>query len=539
MGPRAGELRWSEPSWHWPTSRSPPAAAAGRPPGPRAELPGRRPRPRPDHPDPVPRHPPRPRRPLGARPGPRPVGRDQAGRRAGPGHTPPASGRGAGRGGRRPVVGGRADRAEAIIPVDRFVAYLEAERAFPEDSRRPPLARPQHLLLGLPGLPAAARLPPARRPDPARQPAAGPDRPPPPDGTGRRERPRRQPGALRPAPLGRAGRHRPPVPRAGGPAPPRTTVPFSAYGVPNIDATGWVADVGMASVWTTRHARRPDPRVSRPLPAADRDAYYLMSAPDADLLGDVDVFAMRAQWALAAGQPSRPPCAPTTWAARGGRPGMRWRWRAFASVNRLVYRRSGGRIAWDPDWWPGWVRRIDRFNDVYGAGVGGSCGAPSPARPAAPGRRRPTCSPCSWTGPSRCSRPSWREASRRPPGRAAASSWWWSSRRAPWSWWSTRWWSSRPWWCWWWSAGTARWWSWARRWSTGPWWSVAWSWSAGRWWSAGGWSVGGSVVVGRRVVVVGSGPGGSVVGAAVVGAAVVDGAGGPEGTAGPAATPPW
>jgi hypothetical protein len=154
---------------------------------------------------------------------------------------------------------------------------------------------------------------------------------------------------------------------------PRTTVPFSAYGVPNIDATGWVADVGMASVWTTRHAEgAPDPRVSRPLPAADRDAYYMMSAPSADLLGDIDVFAVRAQWALAAGQPLSAALRAYYLGRPGRPPGIRWRWRAFASVNRLAYRRAGGHLTWDPAWWPGWVRRVDRFNDVYGAGVGGS-----------------------------------------------------------------------------------------------------------------------------------------------------------------------
>ena len=154
---------------------------------------------------------------------------------------------------------------------------------------------------------------------------------------------------------------------------PRTTVPFSAYGVPNIDATGWVADVGMASVWTTRHAEGdPDPRVSRRLPAPDRDAYYLMSAPDADLLGDIDVFAMRAQWALAAGQPLSAALRNYYLGRPGRAPGTRWRWRAFAAVNRLAYGRDGTRTAWDPAWWANWVRRIDRFNDVYGAGVGGS-----------------------------------------------------------------------------------------------------------------------------------------------------------------------
>ena len=126
---------------------------------------------------------------------------------------------------RRPtglVAGGRADRAGGDHP-GRPLRRLPGgggarlPRGLP---RRPPVAHPQHLLLGLPRLPAAARRPCPRRPDPARQPAAGPDRPPPPDGAGRRERRRRQPGALRPAPLRRAGRHRPPVPRPRGPAPP-------------------------------------------------------------------------------------------------------------------------------------------------------------------------------------------------------------------------------------------------------------------------------------------------------------------------------
>jgi hypothetical protein len=265
---------------------------------------------------------------------------------------------------------------EAVVPVDRFVAYLEeAERAFPEDSPADLLSRVRNTYYS--GFLVSQLLPDSR--------AHGA---------------RTLHGNPR---LGRAA-HRHLTARADengvgdNPSPyvllhsgeqvdighlflgleallhPRTTVPFSAYGVPNIDATGWVADVGMASVWTTRHAEgAPDPRVSRRLPAADRDAYFLMSAPDADLLGDVDVFAMRAQWALSAGQPLSAALRAYYLGRRPGRPpGIRWRWRAFASVNRLTYSRGGGRVAWDPAWWPGWVRRIDRFNDVYGAGFGGS-----------------------------------------------------------------------------------------------------------------------------------------------------------------------
>jgi hypothetical protein len=265
--------------------------------------------------------------------------------------------------------------AEAIIPVDEFVAYLEeAERAFPDDSPADLLSRVRNTYYS--GFLVSQLLPDAR--------AHG--------GRTLHGNPR----------LGRVA-HRHLTARADengvgdNPAPyvllpsgdqidighlflgleallhPRTAVPFSAYGVPNIDATGWVADVGMASVWTTKHAEGgPDPRVSRRLPAPDRDAYYLMSAPDADLLGDVDVFAMRAQWALAAGQPLSAALRAYYLGRPGRPPGTRWRWRAFASVNRLAWGRAGDGVAWDPSWWHGWVRRIDRFNDVYGAGVGGS-----------------------------------------------------------------------------------------------------------------------------------------------------------------------
>jgi hypothetical protein len=265
--------------------------------------------------------------------------------------------------------------SEAVIPVDRFVAYLEeAERAFPGDSPVDLLSRIRNTYYSC--FLVSQLLPDAR--------AHG--------GRTLHGNPR----------LGRTA-HRHLTARADengigdNPAPyvllpsgeqidighlflgleallhPRTTVPFSAYGVPNIDATGWVADVGMASVWTTKHVEgAPDPRVSRRLPVPDRDVYFLMSAPDADLLGDIDVFAMRAQWALAAGQPLSAALRNYYLGRPGRPPGLRWRWRAFASVNRLTYARDGDRVDWDPTWWSGWVRRIDRFNDVYGAGVGGS-----------------------------------------------------------------------------------------------------------------------------------------------------------------------
>jgi hypothetical protein len=281
----------------------------------------------------------------------------------------------AGRAGDRAPAADVLTGVHACIPVDRFVAYLEeAERAFAADSPVELLSRIRNTYYS--GFLVEQLLPDAR--------ARG--------GRTLHGNPR----------LGRtAYRHLTARADENGvgdnPAPylllpsgeqvdfghlvlgldalihPRTAVPYSAYGVPNIDATGWVADVGMASVWTTKHVEgEPDPRASRRLAAADRDAYYLMSAPDADLLGDVDVFALRAHWGLAAGQPLSAALAGYYLGHRRRHPGVRWRWRAFAAVHRLAYARGGGRIAWDPAWREGWIRRIDRFNDVYGAGVGGS-----------------------------------------------------------------------------------------------------------------------------------------------------------------------
>ena len=134
-----------------------------------------------------------------------------------------------------------------------------------------------------------------------------------------------------------------------------------------------------------------------------------MSAPDADLLGDIDVFAVRAQWALAAGQPlGRParllPGPPGTAA------GIRWRWRAFASANRLAlppgqrlhHLGSGVVAGLGPPHRP--LQRRLR------AGVGGSCGdLTRPASRVWP--ETPYMLGLFLAWPSHCSRPSW------PPGR--------------------------------------------------------------------------------------------------------------------------
>src|SRR5215218_8543688 len=107
-----------------PSGRSVSPAPGGPRPRPgrgRGPAPGRH------HPDPLPGPPPRPRRPLGAPPGPGPVGRDQAGGRAHPAaHRLPSLVAALEQGDARHWSPAAAlTGSEAIIPVDRFVAYLE------------------------------------------------------------------------------------------------------------------------------------------------------------------------------------------------------------------------------------------------------------------------------------------------------------------------------------------------------------------------------------------------------------------------------
>jgi hypothetical protein len=160
---------------------------------------------------------------------------------------------------------------------------------------------------------------------------------------------------------------------------PRTASPYQEYAVPNIDPSSWVADVGIASVWMTRAeegAPHPDaPRNPTP-PAAT--AYFLMSAPEEDLRGDVDAFGLEQQW--------RAHPEPLSAVLRrfylggaaapgSGGPGSASRFQVFCARNGLTFRRNGTGIAWDPVWRGPMIARIDRFNDLYNAGGSGAARA--------------------------------------------------------------------------------------------------------------------------------------------------------------------
>ena len=154
---------------------------------------------------------------------------------------------------------------------------------------------------------------------------------------------------------------------------PRTLAPYSDYGVANIDVSGWVADVGIASVWLTK-AEEGKPASDDPVAKANRprtvDEYFRASAPDEDLLGDIDAFRLRQQWAE---QPGRLSEAVRRYYLGGaGSRGVESRYATFCAAAGIRYQNSGGTVTWDPSQRAALISQIDRFNDLFGAGTGGA-----------------------------------------------------------------------------------------------------------------------------------------------------------------------
>jgi len=153
---------------------------------------------------------------------------------------------------------------------------------------------------------------------------------------------------------------------------PRTGDPYSTYGVPNIDVSGWVADVGIAAVWLDM-ARRGKPHPDDPVARAGRpmtvDEYFRASAPDEDLHGDIDAFGLRT--VLGGGGPLS--AAIRSFYTGGPGAGVQTsRYAAFCSGAGIRYTAASGVVTWDAGQRPALIARIDRFNDLYGAGTSGT-----------------------------------------------------------------------------------------------------------------------------------------------------------------------
>ncbi|MDQ1357292.1 MAG: hypothetical protein QOG44_1665 [Acidimicrobiaceae bacterium] len=151
---------------------------------------------------------------------------------------------------------------------------------------------------------------------------------------------------------------------------PRTDIPYLTFRVPNVDPAGWVGDVGIASVWLTEAEEgEPDTRAPRNPTPPSIDDYWQMSCPDEDLLGDVDGRVLGDLWVASPGLTLShllrtyylgPDSARTS------------RFRDFCSANGFSYRAAGSSVTWVETWRAPWIARIDRFNNLYAAGIAGS-----------------------------------------------------------------------------------------------------------------------------------------------------------------------
>jgi hypothetical protein len=155
---------------------------------------------------------------------------------------------------------------------------------------------------------------------------------------------------------------------------PATGPPYSTYGVPNIDPATWAADLGIASVWMTTHEDSGKPHEDAPVKLAqpDLDAYYKMSAPEQDLLGDVDAFGAHAQRQAVPGAKLSHSLRAYYLGGKGQAAGVEKRWLNFCVMNGLMPKVSGKSVTWPPEVLKMVYDRVSRFSDLYGAGKAGA-----------------------------------------------------------------------------------------------------------------------------------------------------------------------
>ena len=142
-------------------------------------------------------------------------------------------------------------------------------------------------------------------------------------------------------------------------------IPYTNYGVPSVDPAWWVADIGIAAVWAERDG--PDaPRVLSKLQSGDADVpgYFSMSAPDADLFGDIDGWSILELWKSTGGSLSD---ILTAYYLSNADAGFHRRIRTFVGDH------FGDPDPTGLDPFPGaarafWLRRINRFCDLFAAG---------------------------------------------------------------------------------------------------------------------------------------------------------------------------
>ena len=145
---------------------------------------------------------------------------------------------------------------------------------------------------------------------------------------------------------------------------PSTAKPYTTLGILNIVPASWPADVALGGYWAETHERDGAPGATGgplTLPAADVKGYYDMSAPEPDLLGDVDGFGLFTEMSRNAG---RKFSAIVRGFYLGSPAGVKHRYQNFCARNLIATTTSGGVVQGSVDHFVG---RIDKFNDMCDA----------------------------------------------------------------------------------------------------------------------------------------------------------------------------
>jgi peptidoglycan hydrolase-like protein with peptidoglycan-binding domain len=145
---------------------------------------------------------------------------------------------------------------------------------------------------------------------------------------------------------------------------PGAGAPYTDFGIPEFDVASWPADLGIAAVWAEKDGEPEAPTRLPRLPNGepDFDGYYLMSAPEPDLIGDIDGVHIARLFPAASLASALVPYYLDGETA----PGLyRWRFRMFLTTlfgtdAPLESDLTAAITAWTP--------RIDRFNDLFSIG---------------------------------------------------------------------------------------------------------------------------------------------------------------------------
>ena len=162
---------------------------------------------------------------------------------------------------------------------------------------------------------------------------------------------------------------------------PGSVRPYSDYKVSTIDSASWLADVAIAAMWVTTHLRDKRPndqappgiKLSRPPKTSQLDEYYKASAPESDLLGDVDGFGLYELYEKMKSEQPLSEVLRDYYVGTQGKPaGVNQRWLTFCRINAFVTV-QGNQVIWEPraELLKDLIARANNFLNLFAAGRGG------------------------------------------------------------------------------------------------------------------------------------------------------------------------